>query len=182
MSYVFSLSNLRLAIEGSTFSHLATRLPAAASAQAGHSPLCFRPIMLPCNPFRCNTCKTSCKCSFQKTYSKAKSFRMRTYKKPGVGLPWRDQSSLCASVPARPTGGSLWPARRGGQSQSAVVAPLEPRCFPTANAVYLSSLHTLPGCCCVTTGGYTPTPSSAGSLFSASVSLWLPCVFTSGLQ
>jgi hypothetical protein len=41
--------------------------------------------MFPCNPFRSNTYKTSRKCSFQKTYTKAKSFSSNTYKKPGVG-------------------------------------------------------------------------------------------------
>jgi hypothetical protein len=39
--------------------------------------------MFLCNPFRSNTYKTSCKCSFQKTYAKAKSFSSNTYRKPG---------------------------------------------------------------------------------------------------
>jgi hypothetical protein len=43
------------------------------------------PIMSPRKPFRSNTYGTSCKCSFQKTYSKTKSFRSNTYKKPGGG-------------------------------------------------------------------------------------------------
>jgi|SRR5579863_1648716 len=46
--------------------------------------LSFR-VMLPSNPFRSNTYKTFRKCSFQRSYSKAKSFRSNTYKKPGGG-------------------------------------------------------------------------------------------------
>ena len=40
-------------------------------------------IMSPYKSFRSNTYETLCKYSFQKTYTKAKSFRMRTYKKQG---------------------------------------------------------------------------------------------------
>jgi hypothetical protein len=49
------------------------------------TPLSFSRIMFPSNPFRNNTYRIVWKCSFQKTYSKAKSFRMRTYKKSGGG-------------------------------------------------------------------------------------------------
>ena len=45
----------------------------------GLSPL----IMLPYKSFRSNTSTTLWNCSFQKTYGKVKSFRMRTYKKQG---------------------------------------------------------------------------------------------------
>jgi hypothetical protein len=51
--------------------------------QSLRTTLSCRPIMFPCKPFRSNTSKILCMCSFQKTYSKVKSFRMRTYKKPG---------------------------------------------------------------------------------------------------
>jgi hypothetical protein len=66
-------------------SPLATRHSFIPSEVEG--PLSFSRIMFPSNPFRSNTYKTFCKCSFQKTYSKAKSFRMRTYKKTGGGDP-----------------------------------------------------------------------------------------------
>jgi hypothetical protein len=37
------------------------------------------------NPFRIRTSEQSHKCSFQRTYGSANSFRMRTYAKPGRG-------------------------------------------------------------------------------------------------
>jgi len=43
--------------------------------------LCRR-IMFPSKPFSSNTSKTVWNCSFQKTYSNAKSFSSNTYKKP----------------------------------------------------------------------------------------------------
>ena len=64
-----------------SFSPLVTRHPFIPSAVEG--PLSSCGIMFPHKSFRSNTSTTVCKCSFQKTYSKAKPFRIRTYKKPG---------------------------------------------------------------------------------------------------
>jgi len=62
-----------------------SHLSSTSSLTTSHSSLSFSRIMFPSNPFRSNTYKTFCKCSFQKTYSKAKSFRMHTYEKSGEG-------------------------------------------------------------------------------------------------
>jgi hypothetical protein len=77
------------------------------------------PTMFSCNPFRNNTYSIVCKCSFQKTYGKAKSFRIHTYKKPGGGVPcW---PAVAAAYLRRQVGpvASLWSGR-----QRAVGAPL----------------------------------------------------------
>jgi hypothetical protein len=66
-----------------SFSPLVIRHPFIPSAVEG--PLSSRGIMFPYKSFRSNTYRPLCKCSFQKTYCKAKSFSSNTYKKPGVG-------------------------------------------------------------------------------------------------
>jgi hypothetical protein len=57
--------------------------------------------MFPCNPFSSNTYKTFCKCSFQKTYSKAKFLSSNTYEKPrGWGqIRWSITSLLRRGLP-----------------------------------------------------------------------------------
>jgi hypothetical protein len=63
-------------------------MPRASSIhprQSLRTTLSCRSIMFPCNPFRSNTSKILRKCSFQKTYSKVKSFRSNTYKKTRGG-------------------------------------------------------------------------------------------------
>ena len=107
-----------------------------------HSPLSFSRIMFRSNPFRSNTYKTFCKCSFQKTYSRAKSFRMRTYKKPGGGDPIHYLVTSLGPCP-------LWSRRR------AVGAPL----FSHGNfalCLFSSYRYQTPP---VTTRGVHPLPS-----------------------
>ena|SRR5579863_8805730 len=69
-----------------SFSPLVTRHPFIPSALEG--PLISRGVMLPYKSFRSNTSTTVCKCSFQKTYSRTKLFRINTYEKQGGGVPF----------------------------------------------------------------------------------------------
>jgi hypothetical protein len=127
-----------------------------------HSPPSFSRIIFPCNSFRSNTYRIVWKCSFQKTYSKAKSFSSNTYKKTGGGDPI---DYLVASLHPCP----LWSRRR------AVGAPL----FSHGNFVlclFSSYRYQTPP---VTTRGGTPPPLTASrsvteSILRASVSLWVP--------
>jgi hypothetical protein len=108
-----------------------------------HSPLSFSRIMFPSNPFRSNTYKTFCKCSFQKTYSKAKSFSSNTYKK---NRGWGSDSLSRCFINIRVRCGP-------------VDAPLEPRCFPTGISFYVFFLHTVTKLLPLQRGGVHPLPS-----------------------
>jgi hypothetical protein len=107
------------------------------------STLSCGPIMFPCKPFRNNTSKVLRKCSFQKTYTNVKSFRMRTYKKPG-GPPLAPIPVFLSFIPSvvrRGASGSIHCLIASLLRYISVCLPLEPRCFPMGNAPYLFSPH-----------------------------------------
>jgi len=54
--------------------------------------------------------------------------------------------------------------RQAAEAGRPVVAPLEPRCFPTENALYLFSLLAVAGLFPSQRGGYTPLPLSRAGL------------------
>jgi len=97
-------------------------------------------------PFRGNTYKMSCKCSFQKTYTKAKSFKMRTYKNRGVGTHFSSRPFLISLL-------------RCFIASTSVVVPLECRCITMGNSFYLFSLPIVTGLFLPQQRGVHPSPS-----------------------
>ena len=112
------------------------------------------PIMFPCKSFRSNTSKILRKCSFQKTYGKAKSFRSNTYKKTG-GPPPSPQSQFSSRLP---------PNEIEGLQSSGVPSsfPLSSRWNPVAQRRKTPSISfpckSLPDSFLHNEGGYTPPP------------------------
>jgi hypothetical protein len=101
--------------------------------------------------FRSNTYKTFCKCSFQRTYTKPKSFSSNTYKKPGAG------SLLLACRSWLVSGGRSLVASPSSLRWSPVVFQ---RKSPSISFFFMP----LRGLLLLIEGGYTPPPLIASSL------------------